>query len=133
MAEFRLDARLKERVSSSDVLQEAYIDAFKLLPHYRAHHDLPFFVWARAVTLQRLAQVHRHHLGVRARDAAKEVAVDWDTLDEAGLGGCPGGWEPSLHGVRPTGGPKSWRRSGKPWAGWPRAIARSWRYAISMS
>src|SRR3954463_8962165 len=68
MVEFRLDARLRGRVSTSDVLQEAYIDALKRLSHFRADPDVPFFVWLRTVTMQRLIQVHREHLGAQARD-----------------------------------------------------------------
>lgn len=83
MVEFRLDARLKGRVSTSDVLQEAYIDALKRLPHYQADPDVPFFIWLRTVTVQRLIDVHRHHLGAQARDAAREVRL--------GAGGGGGG------------------------------------------
>lgn len=75
MVEFRLDARLKGRISTSDVLQEAYIDALKRLPHYQADPDVPFFIWLRTVTVQRLIDVHRFHLGAQARDAAKEVRL----------------------------------------------------------
>lgn len=75
MVEFRLDARLRGRVSTSDVLQEAYIDALKRLPHFIADPDVPFYVWMRTVTIQRLIQVHRQHLGAQARDAAKEVSL----------------------------------------------------------
>jgi RNA polymerase sigma-70 factor (ECF subfamily) len=75
MIEFRLDAKLRGRVSTSDVLQEAYIDALKRLPHYQADPDVPFFVWLRTVTIQRLIEVHRHHLGAQARDAAREVPI----------------------------------------------------------
>ena len=45
MVEFRLDGRLKGRVAASDVLQEAYIDALKRLPHYQADPGMPFFLW----------------------------------------------------------------------------------------
>jgi RNA polymerase sigma-70 factor (ECF subfamily) len=76
MVEFRLDVRLKGRVSASDVLQEAYIDALKRLPHYQADTGMPFFLWLRWVTFQRLVEVHRQHLGARARDAAREVSID---------------------------------------------------------
>ena len=62
MVEFRLDARLRGRVSPSDVLQESYIDALKRLQHYRADPEVPFFIWLRTVTMQRLIQVHRQHL-----------------------------------------------------------------------
>ena len=76
MIEFRLDARLRGRVSTSDVLQEAYIDALKRLPHYTAApQDVPFFIWLRTVTFQRLIQVHRQHLGAGIRDAGREVAL----------------------------------------------------------
>ncbi len=76
MIEFRLDARLRGRVSTSDVLQEAYIDALKRLPHYQAApEDVPFFIWLRTVTFQRLIQVHRQHLGAGIRDAGREVSL----------------------------------------------------------
>lgn len=75
MIEFRLDARLRGRVSTSDVLQEAYIDALKRLPHFEADPAVPFFIWLRAVTIQRLIQVHRAHLGAGVRDAAREVHI----------------------------------------------------------
>jgi RNA polymerase sigma-70 factor, ECF subfamily len=76
MIEFRLDARLRGRISASDVLQEAYIDALKRLPHFQADPEVPFFIWLRTVTVQRLIEVHRMHLGAKARDAAKEVRLD---------------------------------------------------------
>jgi RNA polymerase sigma-70 factor (ECF subfamily) len=75
MIELRLDNRLRGRVSTSDILQEAYIDALTRLRHYEANPEVPFFVWLRTVTIQRLIQVHRQHLGAQARDAAKEVRL----------------------------------------------------------
>src|SRR3954453_12803314 len=75
MVDFRLDARLRGRVSTSDVLQESYIDALKRLPHFQADPGVPFFIWLRTVTEQRLIQVHRQHLGAKARDAGKEVRL----------------------------------------------------------
>jgi RNA polymerase sigma-70 factor (ECF subfamily) len=75
MVELRLDRRLQGRVSPSDVLQEAYIDALKRLPHLRADPDVPLFVWLRTVTVQRLIEVHRQHLGAKARDAGREVPL----------------------------------------------------------
>jgi RNA polymerase sigma-70 factor (ECF subfamily) len=75
MVDFRLDVRLRGRVSASDVLQEAYIDALKRLPHFQADPDVPFFIWLRTVTVQRLIDVHRQHLGAKGRDAAREVRL----------------------------------------------------------
>ncbi len=83
MVDFRLDTRLRSRVSASDVLQEAYIDALKRLPHFQADPAVPFFVWLRTVTIQRLIDVHRKHLGAQARDAAKEVGLGFGGAIEA--------------------------------------------------
>src|SRR5205807_9061309 len=68
---------------TSDVLQEAYIDGLKRLPHLRADPDVPFFIWLRTVTVQRLIQVHRQHLGAQARDAAREVRLGRGAAPEA--------------------------------------------------
>jgi RNA polymerase sigma-70 factor, ECF subfamily len=76
MVQFRLDGRLKGRVATSDVLQEAYIDALKRLPHYQAAPGMPFLLWLRWVTMQRLVEVHRQHLGARMRDVGREVSFD---------------------------------------------------------
>ena len=76
MIQFRLDGRLKGRIATSDVLQEAYIDALKRLPHYQADRGMPFLIWLRWVTMQRLVEVHRQHLGARMRDAGREVSLD---------------------------------------------------------
>ncbi|MBX6315187.1 MAG: sigma-70 family RNA polymerase sigma factor [Isosphaeraceae bacterium] len=84
LVEFRLDARLRRRVSTSDVLQEAYIAALQRLPHYRADRGMPFFLWLRWVTVQRLIEVHRQHFGTRARDATKEVPIGHGEASAAG-------------------------------------------------
>jgi RNA polymerase sigma-70 factor (ECF subfamily) len=75
MVDFRLDVRLRGRVATSDVLQEAYIDALKRLPHYQENPAVPFFIWLRTVTIQRLIEVHRRHIGAKARNAAREVSL----------------------------------------------------------
>jgi RNA polymerase sigma-70 factor (ECF subfamily) len=75
MVAIRLDARFRGRVSPSDVLQEAYLDALKRLPYFQADPDVPFFIWMRTVTMQRLIEVHRHHLGAKVRDAGREIPL----------------------------------------------------------
>jgi len=75
MVQLRLDHRLAGRVSASDVLQEAYIDAIKRVDHYFDKPDQPFFGWLRLVVGQRLADVHREHLAQK-RNASKDVTID---------------------------------------------------------
>jgi RNA polymerase sigma-70 factor (ECF subfamily) len=75
MIMLRLDQRLGGRVSPSDVLQETYVDAMKRLPHFFENPEMPFFIWLRWITGQRLVEVHRQHLGARMRDAGLEVSL----------------------------------------------------------
>jgi RNA polymerase sigma-70 factor (ECF subfamily) len=75
LVELRLDVRLSGRVSTADVLQEAYIDALKRLPHYNPEPEVPFFVWLRWVTIQSLIAVHRQHLGASSRDVRRERPI----------------------------------------------------------
>jgi RNA polymerase sigma-70 factor (ECF subfamily) len=74
MVQLRLDHRLAGRVSPSDVLQEAYIDAVKRIDHYFEKPDQSFFGWLRLIVGQRLADVHREHLAQK-RDAGQEVPI----------------------------------------------------------
>jgi RNA polymerase sigma-70 factor (ECF subfamily) len=88
MVELRLDHRLAGRVSASDVLQEAYIDALKRVEHYFAKPDQPFFGWLRLVVGQRLADVHREHTAGK-RNAARDVGLHGGPgADSACLAAC---------------------------------------------
>ena len=75
MVALRLDRRLQGRVDPSDIIQEAYIDASARLAEYARQPDMPFFLWLRFLTGQRLLRVHRQHLGAEMRDAAREVSL----------------------------------------------------------
>src|SRR5262249_32395830 len=75
MVRLRLDRRLQGRLDPADVLQEAYLDVARRFPEYVANPALPFFLWLRLLTGQRLTDLHRHHLGAKMRDAALEVAL----------------------------------------------------------
>jgi len=83
MVKLRLDRRLQGRVDASDVLQEAYLDLAQRLPEYSREAKIPFFLWLRLVTAQRLAQVHRKHLGTAMRNAAREVSLYHRALPQA--------------------------------------------------
>lgn len=75
MVHFRLDRRLQGRVDADDVLQEAYLDAVKRLPHFADSQPMSFFVWLRLVVGQTLIDVHRRHLGAKMRDAEREESI----------------------------------------------------------
>jgi RNA polymerase sigma-70 factor (ECF subfamily) len=75
MVAFRLDRRLRGRIDASDVLQEAYLDASDRLADYLQNPSMPFYLWLRFLTRQRMLIFHRRHLGAQARDAGREVSL----------------------------------------------------------
>jgi len=76
MVELRLDPRLQGRLDASDVIQEAYLTASVQLAQYLKQQNLPFALWLRLVTGQKLLILHRHHLGTKARDASLQISID---------------------------------------------------------
>src|SRR5689334_9845699 len=83
MVALRMDPRLQGRVDPSDVIQESFIDAARRLPEYAKNPEVPFFVWLRRLTGQRLMEQHRRHLGAQARDASREVSLYHGAFPEA--------------------------------------------------
>jgi RNA polymerase sigma-70 factor (ECF subfamily) len=83
MVQLRLDRRLQGRIDPSDVIQEAFVDAARRLAEYTAEPALPPFLWLRFLTAQRLVTLHRIHLGVKARDAGREVSLHSGPLPSA--------------------------------------------------
>ena len=67
MVALRLDRRLQGRIDPSDVIQEAYLEASARLAEYLRNPSMPFFLWLRFLTGQKLVTLHRHHLGVQMR------------------------------------------------------------------
>jgi RNA polymerase sigma-70 factor (ECF subfamily) len=83
MVRLRLDRRLAGRLDASDVLQEAYLDVARRFPEYATAPAVPFYVWLRALTGQRLIDLHRQHLGAKMRDAGQEVSLYRGALPQA--------------------------------------------------
>ena len=83
MVALRLDRRLFGRVDPSDVIQEAFMEAMARREGYLREPAMPLFLWLRFLTGQKLLEVHRRHLGVKARDAGREIALHAGALPEA--------------------------------------------------
>src|ERR1700722_17426496 len=75
MVRLRLDRRLQGPLDPSDVLQEAYLDFARRLPEYARDQTMPFYLWLRFLTGQRLIDLHRQHLGAKMRDAGQEGSL----------------------------------------------------------
>src|SRR5262249_53252650 len=75
LVRLRMDRRVYGRIDTSDVLQDAYLDVARRFPEYPPAPTVPFYLWLRALTGQRLIDLHRHHLGAQMRDAGQEVSL----------------------------------------------------------
>ena len=71
----RMDRRVRGRVDESDILQDVFIEFAARIKEYAKNPPMPFFLWLRFLTGQRLQQVHRHHLDAKMRDAGREVSI----------------------------------------------------------
>jgi RNA polymerase sigma-70 factor (ECF subfamily) len=83
MVRLRLDRRLRGRLDPSDVLQEAHLEAVSRAGEYAADPAMPAFLWLRFITGQRLAALHRRHLGARMRDAGQEISLHRGAVPQA--------------------------------------------------
>src|SRR5262245_57808611 len=75
MIHLRLDRRLTGRVDASDILQDVYLEVRKRMASSGADPNLPFFLWLRLVTGQKLTDLHRRHLGTRMPDVGMEISL----------------------------------------------------------
>lgn len=76
MVNFRMDNRLKRRVDTDDILQEAWLAIAQRLPHFlKQPEDASCYVWMRLVTGQVIMDVYRRHLGTQARDVGREFSI----------------------------------------------------------
>jgi RNA polymerase sigma-70 factor (ECF subfamily) len=75
MVYVRLDRRLSGRVDPDDILQESFLDVARRIGEFLAEPAVPFYVWLRFLTAQRMQLVQRNHFGAQRRDVNREVAL----------------------------------------------------------
>lgn len=86
----RLDRAIQNRVDSSDVVQDALIEAGRRLPEYLNDPRLPFHLWLRQIARDRLIDAHRRHRSAARRSVDREQPLaspsfaDQSALDLAG-------------------------------------------------
>jgi RNA polymerase sigma-70 factor (ECF subfamily) len=72
VVQLRLDARVRARTDSSDIVQEVLIEAARRSAEYAEAPRVPFFVWLRMIAMDRIVMSHRKHLGAEMRSVARE-------------------------------------------------------------
>ncbi len=73
--EMRLDRSLRARVDPSDVIQDAQTEAAQRFADYLRRRPMPFHLWMRKTTYERLLMLHRRHSKAARRDVKREVPL----------------------------------------------------------
>jgi RNA polymerase sigma-70 factor (ECF subfamily) len=102
MVGLRMDPRLRARLGASDVLQDAYVEVSRRIASYLEDPRMPFFLWLRFITGERLLTAHRKHLLASRRDARRESSrpVDEPTSDAMADHVAAGGTTPTEGAAR---------------------------------
>jgi RNA polymerase sigma-70 factor (ECF subfamily) len=81
----RLDGRLRGRVDTSDIVQDAQVELARRIDDFLARKPMPFRVWAYRTAYEHLLRQRRMHTADR-RDAGREqVLPDHSSVQLAGL------------------------------------------------
>jgi RNA polymerase sigma-70 factor (ECF subfamily) len=75
LVQLRLDPKLRPRLDPSDVVQEAQMEALRRLDHYLHEPPMPFRLWLRQLTYDRLLMVRRQHVRAERRTVERDVAL----------------------------------------------------------
>jgi RNA polymerase sigma-70 factor (ECF subfamily) len=83
MIDVRMDRRLAARLDAADVVQDALAEAVQRLSEYWRERSLPFYPWLRQLAWDRLAELHRRHVGARKRTVLREERWEPELPDES--------------------------------------------------
>ncbi|MDF1844727.1 MAG: sigma-70 family RNA polymerase sigma factor [Rubripirellula sp.] len=76
MLDRQMDSRLRRREDASDILQQVYIYAHQQIDKYVYEPKMPFFLWLRKLTKQRMIDSHRRHLNAEKRSIKQERTIN---------------------------------------------------------
>ena len=79
MVDIRMDPRLKARIDSGDVVQEALLEAFRRIDEYLVDRPIPFYPWLRQIAMNRLIDLYRKHIRADGRSVDRERAAGGDS------------------------------------------------------
>ncbi len=102
---FRIDPRLRSRIDPDDVIQESYLNAQARIRYFFQEASHSCLIWLRLIVQQTLIDIQRRHLGVKKRDASKDISInsprnDVDTSACLSFMLCGSGTTPSQVAMR---------------------------------
>ncbi len=72
LVQIRLDQRIQRRLDVSDVVQDVFVEANRRIQRYLANPLLPFHLWLRHITRDRIIDAHRRHRQSARRSVDRE-------------------------------------------------------------
>ncbi len=75
MIHLKLGSQLRQRVEVDDVVQEAYLMAFRSIKDFQWQEGCSFFQWLRGITENVLRNLSRYHFRTKKREAFRDVSL----------------------------------------------------------
>src|SRR5438034_10782141 len=76
LAATQLDARLRRRISPSDLVQEAMLGAYRDFPKFRGSTERELLAWLRQILINCLHHAYEAHVQAGRRDIRREIWLD---------------------------------------------------------
>jgi RNA polymerase sigma-70 factor (ECF subfamily) len=76
LATAQLDARLRRRMSPSDLVQEALLGAYRDFAQFRGGTERELLAWLRQILIHCLHHAYEMHIKAGRRDLRREVSLD---------------------------------------------------------
>jgi RNA polymerase sigma-70 factor (ECF subfamily) len=85
LARVQIGRRLQGKVDASDVVQEAFLGAYRDFPQFRGKTEPEFLGWLRQILASLLANLVRHYQGTQRRDVRleRQLAVELEQSSQA--------------------------------------------------
>src|SRR5262249_2719848 len=85
LARLQIGRRLQSKVDAADVVQEAFLGAYRDFPQFRGTTEKEFQGWLRQILASLLANLVRHYQGTQRRDVRleRQLALELEQSSQA--------------------------------------------------
>lgn len=75
LARLQIDPRICGKLDASDIVQDAFLEAYQAFPKFRGETEASFLAWLRQILASTLATSVRYFIGTRQRDVRLEREI----------------------------------------------------------